>query len=136
MSFLKKKTEVLISNTFSPVSIKKNHDELIKKLSKVLGRGEVLDVFELEGCFALENSETVFRSLKLGDKLEITNSDDDKLLIAINSCGAPVGYLPYSISLLPKLIMQKGVSLRCYVEYIDYTNEVLTICVSLYAERY
>lgn len=123
----------------TPENIKKNRWELINKLGKIRKRGSILEVLELEGSYTLENSSELYDDLFLGEKLAVSEcieSPNKEMLTVKKEIGTIVGFLPIGISLLPRLLIDKGCKLSCYVEYKDYTNKLLTVCVSMYVEKY
>lgn len=120
----------------TPQSIKKKRWELVRALGRTRKRGSVLDVLELEGSYALENSSFLFENISVGDRLAVCDSADtpDKNMLSVKTeSGLTVGFLPAGTSLLLRLMLSKGCRIFCYIEYKDYTNSLLTICVSLYA---
>ena len=130
---------IIKQGLINPQSIRKSRWDIVKALGKLRKRGSVLDVLELEGSYALENAELLYNSLNIGDKLSVCESVEspNKDMLAVRSgSGMTVGFLPVGVSLLPRLMLSKGCVIRCYVEYIDFTNSLLTVCVSLYSEEY
>ncbi|HAN21329.1 MAG: hypothetical protein A2Y15_07195 [Clostridiales bacterium GWF2_36_10] len=126
-------------NSITATSIKKQRWDIVKELNKSQKRGCVLDVLELEGSYALDNSEEIFEKLTVCDRLTVCESNDapnKEMLTVMTEEGKTVGFLPGSISILPRLLLNKGCGIYCYVEYIDFTNKLLTIVVSLYVNNY
>lgn len=120
-------------------SIKKNRWDIVKQLSKIHKRGIVLDVLELEGSYALENSAELFEVLSAGEQLTVCESDDapNKDMLSVkNDEGKTIGFLPISISGLPRFMLKKGCLILCYIENKDFTNNLLTVCVSMYVNNY
>lgn len=123
----------------TPAHIKKNRWDIVKELGKSRKRGVVLDVFELEGSYALENASDLYASVLLGERLIVCESSTvpNKDMLAVQTeSGKTVGFIPSGLALLPRLMLNKGCKINCYVEYKDFTNELLTICVSMYTKKY
>lgn len=130
---------IIKQGLINPQSIRKSRWDIVKELGKLRKRGSVLDALELEGSYALENANLLYNSLNIGDKLSVCESVEspNKDMLAVRSdSGMTVGFLPVGVSLLPRLMLAKGFVISCYVEYIDFTNSLLTVCVSLYSEDY
>ena len=133
MKHIKRPNEGIIT----PENIRKNRWEAVKQLSK-RRRGCILDVLELEGSYALENAAEVFSRVSVGQELAVTpdGAPNSDMLTVRTLDGLIVGFLPASLSLLPRFLLEKGRKISCFVEYRDYTNDLLTVIVSLYVERY
>ncbi|HOJ47675.1 MAG TPA: hypothetical protein PLD48_02240 [Bacillota bacterium] len=134
MKYIKKRDAGIIT----PEKIRKNRWEAVKQLGRQRGRGRILDVLELEGSYALENAAEVFSRVSVGQELAVTpdGAPNSDMLTVRTLDGLIVGFLPASISLLPRFLLEKDRKIRCFVEYRDYTNDLLTVIVSLYVERY
>ena len=123
----------------NPTNIKKNRWNIVKELGKSKKRGCILDVLELEGSYALENTAELNKLLSVGDKLLVCESEDapnKDMLTVKTDVGTTVGFIPIGISLLPRLMPTKECKIYCYVEYKDFINDLLTLCVSMYTENY
>lgn len=130
MKNIKKAKEGIIT----PEYIRKNRWEAVKQVKR--RRGSVLDVLELEGSYALENAEEVFNSISIGEELAVypEGAPNSEMLTVKTQSGLTAGFLPASVSLLPRFLLEKGRKITCYVEYKDYTGNLLTVIVSLHVE--
>lgn len=134
MKYIKKRDAGIIT----PEKIRKNRWEAVKQLGRQRGRGRILDVLELEGSYALENASEVCMRISVGEELAVCpdGAPNSDMMTVRTADGLTVGFLPASISLLPRFLLEKDRKIRCFVEYRDYTNDLLTVIVSLYVERY
>ncbi len=120
--------------TITPEYIRKNRWDAVKQVQR--RKGSVLDVLELEGSYALEYAAEVYNSISIGEKLAVCldGAPNTDMLTVKTQSGLTAGFLPASASLLLRFLLEKERKITCFVEYKDYTNELLTIIVSLYAE--
>ncbi|HBR30575.1 MAG TPA: hypothetical protein DD733_00680 [Clostridiales bacterium] len=129
----------ITKNLITPESIKKQRWEIVNEMSKNRKRGIILDVAEVEGSYALKDTESLYNGLSIGEKLDICDSREspDNIMLTVKALnGKTVGFLPASISLLLRLLLEKKCSIYCYTEYKNYTNKLLTVCISIYVQRY
>ena len=131
MKIIKRSKERTI---ITPEFIRRNHWEAVKQLGKQRRRGSILDVLELEGSYALENASEIYNSLTIGEALAVCTdgSPNADMLSVKTKAGLVIGFFPATVSLLPRFLLSKGRRVTCYAEYKDFTNDLLTIIISLY----
>ena len=116
----------------------KNRADIVKELSKTRKNGIILDLIELEGCYALKNSAEIFEMLNIKDELIVDNTNPlgKDMLTVTTKEGIVVGFIKPTTSLLLDYLQSIEHGISCFVEYIDYKNELLTIIVSVYVQNY
>ncbi len=125
-----------------PVSVsfvKEHYKELPAIFKKVRPHKEgFIGVCLLDGSFMCESPETLYSSLTVGEKLVIACDDTEKVkpLEVKRSDGTVLGVLPFDASILPNMLISRGIDVFCYVEATDFTAGMLNIAVSIYCENY
>ena len=122
----KKKTE------FDPEKLRLVKDEYMKAMNKEKN-GIVLDIFTLDGTFAMENAGELTAKLDPGDELSLTEESGNLLAM---SGGDAVGLIPFRRALLPRLLMKKNQKVFCVVEYSGVENGLPAVYVSLRCGKY
>lgn len=122
-----------------PISVKMYREErkfVFQLFRKVQPHKEVfIGVCELEGSFLCEDPQQTYDSLIVGELLELTLDDTDRLNVKRQN-GTFLGIIPYTDAVLPKMISARGLKLFAYFEAKDFTDGLLEIVVSMYCEKY
>ena len=98
-----------------------------------------IDVCELKGCFAWKNVGATYEALSVGEVLLAKANDNARSfqpLEVIKNDGTLIGYLPYSESVLPNMLIKRGVKVLCYVEAKEFNGGFPSVAVSVYADEY
>jgi hypothetical protein len=98
-----------------------------------------IGVCELKGCFSWENVGETFDSLAIGEVLMAVQSESAKSLQPLNVIkydGSVLGYLPYAESVLPNMLLKRGIRVRCYVEAKEFNGGLPSVAVSIYSDDY
>ena len=111
--------------------------ELFKKITP--HKGGFIDVCELKGCFTWENVGETFEALKIGEVLMAVPNESAKSLQPLNvikNDGSVLGYLSHSESVLPNMLIKRGIKVFCYVEAKEFNGGLPSVAVSVYSENY
>ena len=126
-----------------PITVKQARDdkkaviELFKRLTP--HKGGFIGVCELKGCFAWENVGETFDSLTVGELLMALPNEGAKSFQPLNVIkydGSVLGYLPYNESILPNMLIKRGIKVFCYVEAKEFNGGMPSVAVSIYSENY
>ncbi len=101
-------------------------------------KGSFVGVCELEGCFMCDEPEMLFDSLKIGELLMLESDTENKTksLSVKRTDGMFIGNIPFSDSLLPNLLISRGIKLFCYLEAKEFIGGMLALAVSVYCDNY
>lgn len=111
--------------------------ELYRK--KRVRPGDFVGITELEGSFLVEEPEAMLDSLKPGEELVLTYGEpqfplENVTITVSRKCGAELGTLPYSSSILPNALRRHGIRLFCYLECCELEDKMPAVAVSLYCK--
>lgn len=99
--------------------------------------GKFLGVCVLQGCGIDGSAEKLASLIKFADELELKVDADTSMPISVFTLdGIQVGFLTYTDSLFPIMLIERGITIKCYVEASEYVSGVLSVAVSLYFSRY
>ncbi len=99
--------------------------------------GKFLGVCVLEGCGLNGNAEELASLISFGDELVLKVDEDPSMPISVFTLdGTQVGFLTFTDSLFPAILIERGIMIKSYVEAAEYTSGVLSVAVSLYFSRY
>lgn len=122
------------------VSQAKEHPETIDKIFLAKKRhsfGNYLGVCLLQGIGLGEDTEKIFSSISFGDELVLKPDVNPSMPISVfTKEDIQVGFLTYTDSLFPTMLIKRGLELKCFVEALEYSADVLSVAVSLYFQRY
>lgn len=122
------------------VSQAKDHPETINDIflkKKRHSFGHYLGVCLLQGIGLGEDAEKIRSSVAFGDELVLKPDVNPSMPISVfTKDGMQVGFLTYTDSLFPMMLINRGLELKCFVEALEYSAGVLSIAVSLYFQRY
>lgn len=102
-------------------------------------KGGFIGACELKGCFLWENVGETFDSLEIGEVLLAVRDKSAKALQPLNvikNNGSVLGYLPYNESILPNMLLKRGIRVICYVEAKEFNGGMPSVAVSIYSEEY
>ncbi len=126
-----------------PITVKLLQDDkdgVIEVFKKVCPhKGGFIGVCELKGCFSWENVGETFDSLAIGEVLLAVQSESAKSLQPLNvikNDGSVLGYLPYAESVLPNMLLKRGIKVLCYVEAKEFNGGMPSVAVSIYSQDY
>ncbi|MBQ8896353.1 MAG: hypothetical protein IJY88_06145 [Clostridia bacterium] len=111
--------------------------EIFEKLH--IHKGGFIGVCELNGCFLCENVGELYSSLGFCERLALvreSSKSENPILNAVRTDGTVVGSLPFSDSILPNMLISRGVNVYCYAEAKEFNGGMLAIAVSIYCDEY
>ncbi len=117
-----------------------DHPETVDKVflsEKRHSFGKYLGVCLLQGCGLGGNAEKLAPLISFGDELTLKPDDDPSMPISVfMSDGQQLGFLSYTDSLFPAMLIERGIEIKCFIEAAEYASGVLSVAVSLYFSRY
>ncbi len=126
-----------------PITVKllSDHRELVFDLFKELRphKGGFIGVCELQGCFSWETPGETYESLTFGEVLYAVRNASARSfqpLSVIRNDGSVLGYIPYADSILPNLLIKRGINVLCYIEAKEFNGGMPSVAVSIYSENY
>ena len=129
--------------SFYPITVKllQDNKKLVIDVFKKLRphKGGFITVCELKGCFSWENVGETFDSLQIGEALWAVKNESAKSvqpLDVIRNDGTPLGFIPYSESVLPNMLIKRGVKVICYIEAKEFHGGMPAVAISVYSEDY
>ena len=129
--------------SFYPITVKllQDNKNLVLNVFKKLNphKGGFIGVCELKGCFSWENVGETFDSLKIGEALWAVKNESAKSmqpLEVIKNDGTVLGFIPYGESVLPNMLIKRGVRVICYVEAKEFNGGMPAVAISIYSEDY
>ncbi len=132
-----------IDKSLYPITVKllADHRELVHDLFKKLAphKGAFIGVCELQGSFLCDSVGELFESLAIGERLALVRENEKSLnptLEATRFDGTAIGSLPFSSSILPNMLISRGLDVFCYMEAKEFNGGMLAIAVSIYCEEY
>ncbi len=132
-----------IDKSLYPITVKMlaDHPEQVHELFKRLSphKEAFIGVCELEGTFLCDSLGELFESLYFGERLSLLPENEktqNPALEATRSDGTVIGSLPFSDSLLPNMLIARGLEVFCYIEAKKFNGGMPSVAVSIYCERY
>jgi hypothetical protein len=129
--------------SYYPITVKLLQDNkplVIDVFKKVRPhKGGFIGVCELKGCFSWENVGETFDSLRIGEALWAVKNESAgsvQPLDVIKNDGTVLGFLPYNESVLPNMLIKRGIRVICYVEAKEFNGGMPAVAVSIYSEDY
>ncbi len=119
--------------------VKDHYEELPAIFKKACPHKEAfIGVCLLDGCFMCESPEETYSSLAVGERLSLNCNDEEKVkpIEVKRSDGTVLGVLPFDESVLPSMLISRGIDVFCYVEATDFTAGLFSVAVSIYCEKY
>lgn len=98
-------------------------------------KGVFIGVCKLEGSFLCDNPEHLYNTLTVGERLSVELDETDRLAVK-RTDGTNLGILPFMDSVLPKMILSRGINIFCYFEAKEFESDMLSIAVSIYCDEY
>ncbi len=121
----------------------KNHPEESKEVFLKIRphKGVFIGACELDGCFLCEAPHEIFDSLEVGEKLLLSLPAESKPNSAVplevkRDDGVELGSVPFQNSVLPCVLMSRGINVFCYLEAKELKSGLLSLAVSVYCEKY
>ena len=118
----------------------KDHPETVDKVflsKKRHSFGEYLGVCLLQGCSFGGNPEETASAVAFGDELVLEPDVNPSMPISVlTENGVRVGFLTYTDSVLPLMLIKRGIDVKCYAEAVELSAGVLSIAVSMYISKY
>ncbi len=118
----------------------KEHPETVDKIflkKKRHSFGEYLGVCLLQGCNLDGNAESLASQLSFGDELTLHLDENPSMPLSVYVAdGVQLGFLTFTDSLFPIMLIERGLEIKCFVEAFEYVSGVLSVAVSLYVEKY
>ena len=126
-----------------PITVKlvSDHKALVFDVFKTVcpHKGGFIGVCELDGCFSWEAPGETYDSLAIGEVLYAVREENARSfqpLKAIRNDGSVLGYIPYADSILPNMLIKRGIKVICYVEAKEFNGGMPSVAVSVYSEEY
>lgn len=124
------------------LSVIADKPEMAKKimLKENPHKGVFIGLCKLEGSFLCDSPGEVYSSLSIGEKLCITPDASSKhtyppLMVTLAD-GTLLGKLPFGNSVIPNMLLSRGISVWCHAEAKVFGAGMLEIAVSVYCEDY
>lgn len=98
-----------------------------------------IGVCNLEGSFLCDSPGELFDSLNIGDRLKLVSFESDGKNVPLTVCrdnGDTLGMLPYADSVLPKMLIRRGLDVFCYLEAKEFNGGMIAFTVTVYCEKY
>ena len=128
-----------IRKSLYPITLEflKENSPLVYKLFRKysLHKGAFVGVCEIEGSFLCDEPKKLYNSLTVGEKLSVKLNENDRLSV-YRLDGTEIGLLPFLDSVIPKMLISRGIGVFCYFEAKDFEDEILRIAVSIYCDKY
>jgi len=130
---------------FYPINFKLLNDrkELVYSVFRKVKphKGGFISVCKLDGSFLCDDCESLFASLEIGEPLSIVKRDGKgkricQPLEVKRKNGEVIGSIPYTESVIPNLLISRGINVIAYLEIKEYASEILNLAVSVYSEKY
>lgn len=98
-------------------------------------KGAFIGVCKLDGSFLCDDIDGTFASLAFSELLYVVKDETGNLTVR-QSNGNELGILPYADSVLPKMLMSRGINVYCYLEAKEISGSDLALAVSIYCDNY
>ena len=100
--------------------------------------GAFIGVCVLQGCPHDDETKALLSALPQGERLALVHEKEGDTLspLVVMHGEAMLGYLPFSDSVLPSMLISRGVSTFCYLEATDLRGLIPELAVSIYCEDY
>lgn len=130
---------------FYPITFKLLNDrkELVYNVFRKVKphKGGFISVCKLDGSFLCEDCESLFATLAIGEQLFIVKREGQgkrtcQPLEVKRKNGEVIGSIPYTESVIPNLLISRGVNVTAYLEIKEYASDILNLAVSVYSEKY
>ncbi len=114
-------------------------EEIFVKLAP--HKGVYIGVCILDGSFMCDSPGELFSSLEQGEKLRIVYKDEFKNknyrpLEVQREDGTYVGVIPLVNSIVPNIVLARGLKTWCHLEAKEFNAGMLSFAVSIYCEDY
>ena len=135
----------MIKSGLYPIAIKtiQERPNLLKTLFLKLRphQGAFIGVCELQGCFLCESKGELYSSLEIGEQLCLAYEAPGKKkgcspISVKRKSGTVIGELPFSDSIVPNMLINRGIAVTCYLEAKEFNAGLLALGVSIYCENY
>ncbi len=107
--------------------------EVFRKVSP--HKGTFIGVSKLEGTFLCDEQKELYDSINIGEKLSLVPEDYNRLSVQRDD-GTKLGMLPFVDSLLPNMLIPRELNPIAYLEAKEFEDDILTVAVSLYCDKY
>lgn len=125
--------------SFYPITLKLLSDrrsfvyEVFRKVSP--HKETFIGVCELEGTFLCEEQSKLYDSLVIGERLSVVFDATNRMSVKRQD-GTDIGIIPVTDSVLPSMLISRDLNVFAYFEAKEFENDMLTVAVSLYCDKY
>lgn len=108
--------------------------------SRRVRNGSFIGLTPLEGTFLEDEPERIFATLEIGERLSVTRDESTKNqanpVLSVNRAdGTAIGTLPFTHSILPNALIDRGKTIFCLAEAKQLEGGLVSVAVSIYSEK-